>query len=372
MAKSNQIIEVLERRIKHGDYLIKEIPSERELASEFNVSPLTARRTYLELIERGLLTRKANGRLGVNQSKLGQMCVAFVVPCLSQHVELWRVAISYAAEKFNSVIRPFYFMHWDDPVIVNDLSNFDGVFILPIEEAIPPKILERFQKRIPPVVSLDHDLSEYGIPSLDVMPSVFVQNLLDYLFSLGHRAISCLSVAGKSGIIDKRIHQWQIWKVAHGVSGDLIKKELEDPRATSLFGSGYQVMKELLKKPLNCTAILCTTTACAMGVMRACIEQGITVGKDLSICSIDGEGFAPFLTPRLTTLENADPSVYLALCFEWFQRRGENWIGPLKMVPTTPTIFYGESTGSVKVHDDGVEELIITYGSKNRKEVIMK
>lgn len=349
MAKASQIIEVLERRIKHGDYLIKELPTERELAYEFGVSNLTARRVYQKLIEKKLLAKKPNGRPIIRtDSPLKQMQIAFLAPAFSQHIDRWRLAIQFATEKFNSFLRPFYFLHWDDPIIVNDLANFDGAFVLPIvEEPIPQKVLEQFCKRMPPVVSLDVDLSPYGIPTLEMMPPVFVQSLLDYLFSIGHRSIHCLSVYYRSTVIQSRINQWQIWKAARGIDGELIDVILTGPKASSFQGA-YETVKNLLKKPLTCTALLCTTTPCAMGAMRACIEEGIMVGKDLSICSIDGEGYAPYLHPSLTCLDNADPFPYVAVCLEWMQRGGENWIGPLKMAPTTPTLFYGESTGSVR------------------------
>lgn len=346
MAKSTQIIELLERRIKHGDYLIKEVPAERELASEFGVNSLTVRKAYIRLVEKGLLTKKPNGRLEVNKDNPNrQMQIAFVVPTFSQHVDRWRVAVERSATAFNGIVRPIYFLHWDDPIMVNDLAGFDGVFLLPNYEPIPDKLLEQFQNRTPPVVSLDFDLSEYGIPSLDMMPAVFVQHLLDHLFSLGHTSIHCMNVQQSSAIIEGRINQWNIWKVSHGVQGELISREIKNPYNVSPFQGGYDAMKQLLEKQPACSAIICTTMPCAIGAMRACAEAGIVVGKDLSVCAVDGEGYAPFQNPSVTSLENPDPNPYLSVCLEWMQRSGKNWIGPLKMFPTKPTIFYGDSTG---------------------------
>lgn len=348
MAKSTQIIELLEKRIRHGDYLIREIPAERELASELGVNGLTVRKAYLKLVEKGLLIRKPNGRLEVNRSKnvpSRQMQVAFVIPTFSQHINRWRIAIQKAVGKFNGIVRPIYFLHWDDPVIVNDLASFDGVFLLPNFEPIPERLIEQFRAQNPPVVVLDYDLTEKGIPSLDMLPSVFVQNLLDHLSALGHNRIDCLNIQPHDEVIDNRISQWNIWRAAHNVNGILIDKPIEPPYDIPAAEKAYQEAKTLIKDLRETTAILCTTAITAIGVYRACYEEGIKIGKDLSICAIDGEGLCPYLTPSLTSLENSDPNPYLLVCLEWMERGGQNWIGPLRLNPSKPNLFIGESTG---------------------------
>ena len=81
MAKYHSIVQVLEERIEHGDYLINDFPSERKLAAETGVSHMTARKVTQVLLEKGLLQRMENGRLAASSSRQESAAqIAFVSP----------------------------------------------------------------------------------------------------------------------------------------------------------------------------------------------------------------------------------------------------------------------------------------------------
>jgi LacI family transcriptional regulator len=56
----------------------------------------------------------------------------------------------------------------------------------------------------------------------------------------------------------------------------------------------------LTKKP---TAILCSNDMTAIGVMRKCYEDGISIPRDLSVVGFDDIRLAQFMLPPLTTVQ---------------------------------------------------------------------
>ena len=60
---------LLESRIRRGDYAVRPLPTEQELAEEVGVSRSTARQAFQCLIDKGLLERHRHGRLSVRQQE---------------------------------------------------------------------------------------------------------------------------------------------------------------------------------------------------------------------------------------------------------------------------------------------------------------
>src|SRR5687767_6199681 len=65
-AKYTEVMSVIERRIREGDYLLENIPGERKIAEETGVSYMTARRAVANLLDRKVLIRHPTGGLGIH------------------------------------------------------------------------------------------------------------------------------------------------------------------------------------------------------------------------------------------------------------------------------------------------------------------
>lgn len=346
MSKSNQVLSILERRIRHGDYLGQDLPAERELALEIGVSRMTARKAVQRLVESGLLQRQPNGRVAVSKGKEeGALRVAFLVPTLtSMDVELWRMGLEHVAHKFNASMRTILYVHWDDPAILEALDAFDGVFLNPNSEPIPERIVERLREARRGVAILGRDMSAMGLPSVDLFPPAAVQQLLDHLAALGHRTIDCFNIQTVDSVIAARIEQWNLWRAANQMEGrllgDPVRPYMDVPRAQA-----YQQMNKLLDEGWNGTALCCTTAPAAIGAMRALRDRKIEVGKDVSVGVINDEGMGRYLSPSLTSIEMPEPDSYLAVCLDWMRRQGSGWMGPLLLQANKLSLFVGESTG---------------------------
>jgi LacI family transcriptional regulator len=349
MPKYDQLSDMLKRRILHGDYALKVLPAERQLALDNGVAHMTARRALQQLHKEGYLVRNPNGRLEVNRAKVADvhpLQIAFLSPSFnSPAFERWRSAIEQAVTHFGAKMRQVPYVHWEDPLVMDGFDGFDGGFILPAAEAIPAHIIDRLIANKRPVVVVSNDLSHAGIPSIRPFPPVFVQRLLDHLESQGHERIACLNVQPHDEVITGRIDQWHTWMRAHYLQGELLDepvKSFADP-----FSRGYEIMNRLLAAGnFGATAVFCTTYAATVGAMRAFHEHGIRPGHDVAICAVDGEGQAQFQIPSVTTLEVPDMSPYLQTCLLWMAQGGGAWKGPLLLQPAEASLVVRESTSA--------------------------
>lgn len=347
MTKYTQFSEVMEARIRRGDYVVRELPTELELAREFGASRKTARRAVQELLQKGIVIRKRSGRLAVNQEHTlfdGRLQLAFLsMAFYSTNTEAWRLAVTRAAKRIGAVVRPVDFVHWEDPVIFESLERFDGVFLMPSSEPIPAILLKKFADA-QNLVSLENDLSSYDVPSIRLLPPRFIHSLGDHLYALGHRHIDCLNTQPEDQVIEQRMDQWLLWQRMHKVQGQLIREPVASyghaaPKA-------YAVMNRLLDSgQFNATALICLTNATATGAIRALQDHGVRVGQDVSVCAMEGETQARFQWPSRTVLEIPEPDIYVEVCVDWFAKRTEPWIGPRLLEPSSLSLFEGESTG---------------------------
>ncbi len=347
MPKYDRFANILEMRIRKGDYVLRNFPTEQQLADEIGASRMTARRALLALMEKGLLVRKPHGKIEVNrdhESAGSKLRLAFLAPAYSsQVVETWRFALDRAADRYDADVRTVDFVHWDDPVIPQTLSGFDGVFLVPSSENIPATVLQRFNKANN-LIALDVDLTAHGIPSVQLMPPLFVSRVGDHLFELGHRHIDCLNTQPHDTVVQQRIGQWQLWQRMKKVQGRLIDEPVEPFQNAALHARSVMA-KILKKKDFSATAVVCITGIVALGAIRALHDAGYAIGKDVSVAAVDGSGMEGLYVPSHTVLKLPDPEPYLETCIEWLQRAEDSWVGPLLVQPASVELFVGESTG---------------------------
>lgn len=342
--KYQQIAQLLRKRIEHGDYTGKDLPSEIALAQETGVSRMTARKALLELVGKKILVRQKSGRLICNGLESGkQPTVALLTPAWSSsEFDLWRMALERCAAKYKLGIRRVDYVHWDDPAVVETLNSYRGVFLFPGSEDMPDHI-RAYLLAHPRLVVLGKDFSRLGILSVYLFPEIHLNRLLDLLRGHGHKKIDCLNIQPMDDIIEGRIRQWRGWLQMNGLKGDLLDGKcapFSEPTANA-----YQLMTAVLDKPgVKPKALLCLSINCAFGAVRACVDNGLTPGKDIEICAVNGQGMARYLCPSVTCLEWGNPAVFLDMALQWVKSEKGAWSGPLLLQPDMPTLFLGETT----------------------------
>jgi len=349
-AKYAQFAEMLETRVRRGDYALREMPTEQELANEIGVSRMTARRAMLELIERGVVARKPHGRVTVSPDLPDNrtLRLALLTPAHpSSQYQKWMHSTERVAYVAKAHLQTVNYAHWDDPVIGRSLANFDGVFIVATSEPMPARVRTMLSKA-GNVIALDSDWSDMGVPSIRMMRAEFIHQLGDHLRQLGHTRIDCLNTQPGHGIIDDLIQQWSLWKSLNLVQGRIINEPVE-PRTLSVVGA-YHTMQRICKEgSFNATCVLCLTSAVATGATRALYESGRVVGRDVSVACIDSNNnTAPYETPSRTCLITPVPDKFVVMAVKWIQGGKGKWKHPMLLQPASAQLYKGESTIRVK------------------------
>lgn len=348
-SKFRGIARMLRQRAERGDYTLRKLPSEMELAEETGVSRMTARKAIMHLIDAGVFHRNMHGRLELGrQSRAGRVHqFAFLVPpVISEDIQAWQWAVEIAVTSIKGILRPILYTDWNDVLISDALKGFDGVFLMQAGESVPDDVVTDFRSSPTPVVSLDLDLSKRGIPSILIFPPKAIWRLLDHVKRLGHENIACLHTCKSNTAFGQRIEAWKQWTDKNGLKGELY--DLPGKSGAIDYGAvqAEKKLSALLKNgDFRATAILCTNSWTALGAKRAIEKNGLTVGKDISICAINDEMLAPWLTPTLTSLQIANTKALLGKCVEWMANGGKSWNGSKLLTPKTVPLFKGESTG---------------------------
>lgn len=120
----------------------------------------------------------------------------------------------------------------------------------------------------------------------------------EYLVSLGHRRIACIT--GPSHLTPGAQRQIAFRNVLEKkslpVNEDMILKGNFD------YPSGYSCAKKILQLPQLPTAIFACNDMMAISAMRAIREKGLQIPDDISIVGFDGISLTEYQWPALTTI----------------------------------------------------------------------
>lgn len=350
-SKVDVCAELLLKRIEEGDLLLKgQLPSERRLADETGMSRTTIRKALQQLFDDGVLARNGRSRAHVAEgadARKKRPVVAFLVPVLfSRDHSMWWDAVVTVFEGVDVILQPLSYVHLEDPVVHEAISNYDGVFFIAPGENLPRWLADKMADAPSRTVVLGQNETECGFVSVELFPSAAESKLLDHLIALGHRRIDCINTQPDDHAIAERVNGWERYLQEKGVSGVMRSQ----PSAKPLL-SAYDLVSRLLREGhLIGTALFCTTGPCAIGTMRALKEVGLEIGRDVSVCAVNDEGIGRYLLKSLTALESRARPLYLRRAAEWMLS-DEPWEGSLLVQPKDVPLFVGESTGPAP--DDG-------------------
>jgi DNA-binding LacI/PurR family transcriptional regulator len=340
------IAALMEKRIAHGDYNFKPLPTERALSKEMDVSQKTARRALLELDRRGLITRKPNSRPHITDR--GRRILAFLAPLgantpstsasmLTSSAVLWESRATAAADAAGFTLQTLYYRHWDDPQIAEAIQTCAGALLLPLREPIPERVRTLVCEADTPVALLGRDWSSHGIPSLIPCPPAWVGTVLERMRAAGCRHIALFSAYSRSPLIDQMIEHYKLWMSMHGGSSTIVMADLpaETPfleRARRAAGT----ILDLLPRP---DGVLCISELGAIGLARGLLDRGLRPGPDILVSALNYESLdlAPYAAPSIMYVQG-DPTPALQHIVEWMARGGEDWVGPYLLSPWQCTI----------------------------------
>lgn len=105
----------------------------------------------------------------------------------------------------------------------------------------------------------------------------------EFLCDLGHRRIALINGLEDMDFAFRRREGYCAALATHGI--DVDPSLMRSGEMTEIFG--YHSTREMLQTPDAPTAVLCSSMISALGVRRAIEEQGLVMGKDVSIITHD-------------------------------------------------------------------------------------
>jgi hypothetical protein len=297
----------LETRIRAGDYLGSDLPSEAALAAAHQVSYLTARRAVARLVAAGMLERQPGGRLLLaSRSETRPLMIGFAVPTWgSFDVLRWQRAVGEAAAIRTVALRPLLASGWDDPALLAMARRADGLIAYPGEWGPIPDALVGATR----LVVVDRPSGRADVPALCPHPPEAVDALCAALAGWGRRRIAWIGAVGSSVVIAARRDRWLA--CAGGI-------ELpEDPVAIA---TAVQARAS--------DALLAATLPAALTALRAARTAGVRVPEDLAVAVVNDEGLGASLVPSLCAPQSPDLVAWLGEALAWIAERDRIWTPP--------------------------------------------
>jgi DNA-binding LacI/PurR family transcriptional regulator len=246
--------------------------------------------------------------------------------------------VDYRADVALSYGSMFERSHADGIIVIGDLEGASGTIgVLAEQHGSIVGVTDRTGPREIP-----------GVYSDGVMGSRLV---MEHLWGLGHRRISCVSDLQTSDG-RQRIELYEAFMRSHGADEAIRVEIIESPGAPE---PAYQAGRRLFAggpgaAEHDATAIFATSDTIAIGLIRAAAEVGIVIPRDLSIVGYDDIDIVGYTIPPLTTVSQSGPEmgrIAAEMLFEMIDTKRERSAIADVIVP--PRLIIRESTGPAPV-----------------------
>ena len=77
---------------------------------------------------------------------------------------------------------------------------------------------------------------------------------------------------------------------------------LDEEDTTYSMENGYRMMKKLLKKETEFTAVFAISDLMVIGACKALLEEGKRIPEDVAVAGFDGLDYTGFYQPAITTM----------------------------------------------------------------------
>jgi len=173
----------------------------------------------------------------------------------------------------------------------------DGVLFFPSHRESYHNI-KKYLKQVPTVFVNEH-LSDKPVSYVATDNFQGSQLGVEYLLELGHRQILYLGRNSNTATHELRAKGYHHACQKNGLSPLFWDSPYED----TTIEAGYEMAKELFRKPRYYTAMMASTDTLALGVLQAAEELGIAIPGDISLLGFDNIRYAALPKINLSTIE---------------------------------------------------------------------
>jgi LacI family transcriptional regulator len=173
----------------------------------------------------------------------------------------------------------------------------DGVAVMTF--GMEEVLLEDLKLRKVPLVFVDVGPARPRVSNIRIDYLHGIRQAVQHLAALRHQKIAFISgpLRLKSSMARKQAFMSSMQEIGLVVDPDLI---LEGDHTME---GGMEVCAQMLARPTQPTAVLCSNDMTAIGVMRKSHEAGLRIPQDLSVVGFDDIRLAQFVLPALTTIQ---------------------------------------------------------------------
>lgn len=202
----------------------------------------------------------------------------------------------------NSVIKEYYNLvvrGIDDYADYRTITkkSFDGILVMSQSDKDDRFIRHLVEQGIP-VVVLNREVEGLRVANIISDDRQGAYQIVEHLIRHGHSKVAIIE--GKAGFksTQERKNGYLDALSAYGLKES---KEYQFQGSYDL-ESGYSRMKQILRLADMPTAVFCMNDDMAVGALKAALEEGCGVPKDISVVGFDDNLFSGYLTPALTTV----------------------------------------------------------------------
>ncbi|MDB4866259.1 MAG: GntR family transcriptional regulator [Cohnella sp.] len=314
-----QIYEALRGDVRNGKYGIGErVPSEKELADEYNVSRITSKKALELMAAEGLIVRRpgrgsfvadpseqtaatnGSGRYGMKNTRIGGKLIIGLL--ITDFGDSYGTGLVYgmeeASRKHDSYLilrRTFGIPSYEEEAIKGLLeTGVDGLIIFPAQgEYFNAEILKLVIDKFP-FVLVDRHLKGISAGSICTNNVAGAKRGVEYLFELGHKHIGLLTPPPvDTTAVEDRIEGFV---QAHAQKGIPVDRALWIDDILSTLPTAYTEenkakdilkIKQHLQKNPHITALFAMEYNIAVLAREAADQLGLCVPEQLSILCFD-------------------------------------------------------------------------------------
>lgn len=304
--KYRQLKEILKEQINKGKLKPgDQIPPEEKIAQRHGVSLGTVRQAMAELVNEGLVykeqgkgtfiaekKKKKTFTIGLLLTDVGNPFFSQLARSIQEKAHLLKYSVIY----YNTNDQLLRETESIDMLIKR---RVDGVILVPVLKNGEERLMQKLRENDIPFVYLDRYLNEPASDYIIIDNLSGVRQVMEYLISLGHKRIGCISAQPYTWTSKQRMRVCK--KIVRennlATENSLVQiSNLPDDKG------GYDAMNKLFSMKNRPTAIFATNDIIAIGAYKAAKDKGIRIPQDLSLVGFDDIEASSHLEVPLTTI----------------------------------------------------------------------
>ena len=175
----------------------------------------------------------------------------------------------------------------------------DGILFVPAQDRMTG--LDTLRAAGLPSVAIDRIPQGYAGPSVTLDNVVAGHLAAEHLLDLGHTCIGHIGGPSSLRLARERLQGFSRSLAARGLSCD----PCEVDEGNWECESGYVAMQKMLARRSQLSAIFAANDRMAIGAMRAALEAGLAIPRDISFVGVDDIEVSAYQNPPLTTVRQS-------------------------------------------------------------------